>query len=112
MDLLVVNDFIKELVLSQYAGLIPFVLIFLLFYFVVLGPQSKKIREKQEALNAIKIGDRILTVGGIIGKVVDFGGTSSMPEIILESGRFGAEIIILKSSVANILPSDGDEKVE
>ena len=50
--------------------LIMFPLIFLIFYFVVMGPQRKQRQQHEEALRAIKRGDEVVTAGGIVGEVV------------------------------------------
>lgn len=53
---------------------LPIVLIFAVFYFLLIRPQQKKMREHKEMLSAVRRGDRIVTGGGIIGtvsKVVD-----------------------------------------
>jgi len=50
-------------------SLLPFVLIIVLMYFLMIRPQAKKQREKTKMLQAIQPGDEILTIGGIYGKV-------------------------------------------
>jgi preprotein translocase subunit YajC len=59
---------------SALAGVIsfaPFIIIMILFYFLMIYPQNKERKKKEEALNAIQRGDRILTRGGIYGTVAD-----------------------------------------
>jgi preprotein translocase subunit YajC len=54
--------------------LLPIVLIFVVFYFLLIRPQQKKVKQHKEMLGALRRGDRIVTGGGIIGtitKVVD-----------------------------------------
>ena len=50
--------------------LVMFPLIFLIFYFVVMGPQRKQKQQHEEALRNIKKGDEVVTAGGIIGTVI------------------------------------------
>ena len=50
--------------------LLTFGLIFLIFYFVIMGPQRKQRQQHEEALRNIKRGDEVVTAGGIIGTVV------------------------------------------
>jgi preprotein translocase subunit YajC len=50
--------------------LIMFPLIFLIFYFVIMGPQRKQKQQHETALRAIKRGDEVVTAGGIVGEVV------------------------------------------
>jgi len=51
--------------------IVPLVLIFLVFYFLLIRPQQKKQRELQEMINNLKKGDKVITTGGIFGTVVD-----------------------------------------
>src|SRR2546430_16717662 len=55
--------------------LIPFALIFVIMYFMVIRPQQKKSKEHQELLNKLKKNDDVMTSGGIYGKVVDLKET-------------------------------------
>jgi preprotein translocase subunit YajC len=52
--------------------LLPFVLIFGIFYFLLILPQQKQRRKTQEMLANLKTGDRVLTSGGIYGTIVAF----------------------------------------
>jgi preprotein translocase subunit YajC len=51
------------------AGLMPFLLIFGVFYFLIIVPQRRRQRELQAMIAALKAGDRIVTTGGIIATV-------------------------------------------
>jgi preprotein translocase subunit YajC len=51
-------------------SLMPLVLIFVVFYFLLIRPQQKKMKTHREMIGAIKRGDKVLTEGGIIGSVV------------------------------------------
>ena len=48
----------------------PLVLIFLVFYFMVIRPQNKKQNEIKDMRANLKVGDRVQTIGGIIGKII------------------------------------------
>ncbi|MEM7022482.1 MAG: preprotein translocase subunit YajC [Pseudomonadota bacterium] len=48
----------------------PLVLIFVVFYFLLIRPQQKKMKAHRELISALKRGDKVLTSGGIIGTVV------------------------------------------
>lgn len=50
-------------------GLLPFVLIFVVFYFLLIRPQQKRAKEHKAMVEALKRGDKVVTSGGIIGKV-------------------------------------------
>ena len=60
---------------------LPFILIIVIFYFLLWRPQQKKMKQHKEMLRAIKRGDRIVTGGGIIGRVARVEGDD---ELIVE----------------------------
>lgn len=51
------------------ANLLPMILMFAVFYFLLIRPQQKKAKEHREMLNNLKRGDEIITNGGMLGKV-------------------------------------------
>ena len=51
-------------------SLMPLLLIFVVFYFLLIRPQQKKMKTHRDMVSALKRGDRVLTAGGIIGTVV------------------------------------------
>ncbi len=53
-----------------WMGLIPFALMFLVFYFLILRPQARKAKESKDFLQSLKKGDQVLTAGGIFGTIV------------------------------------------
>ena len=55
---------------SPVMTILPFILIFVIMYFLVIRPQQKKGKEHQEMLNKLKKNDEVMTSGGIYGKVV------------------------------------------
>ena len=59
---------------SMLMQLAPLVLIFVVFYFLLIRPQQKKMKEQRAMLEAVKRGDTVVTSGGLIGKVVHVDG--------------------------------------
>lgn len=55
----------------QFMNLLPMVLVFVIFYFVVIGPQKKQQKTHQAMLDAIEKNDKVITAGGIHGVVVN-----------------------------------------
>ncbi len=58
--------------------LMPLVLIFVVFYFLLIRPQQKKAKQHKEMLGSLKRGDRIVTGGGIVGKIVRIEGDNEL----------------------------------
>lgn len=50
-------------------SLLPFLLIFVIMYFLILRPQQKRVKQHQEMVKALRRGDTVVTSGGLIGKV-------------------------------------------
>ncbi len=72
-------------------SLLPFVLIFGIFYFLVIMPQRKQQAETKNMVAALKTGDEDVTTGGVIGKIIEVKDTSflirSADKSILEIAR-------------------------
>ena len=77
--------------LGGLAQLLPIVLIIAVFYFLLIRPQQKRQRQLQETVASLKIGDRVITTGGIIGVIITVKDTSflirSADKTILEIAR-------------------------
>jgi len=54
---------------SMLVSLLPFILIFVIMYFLILRPQQKRVKQHQEMVKNIRRGDTVVTSGGLIGKV-------------------------------------------
>ena len=54
---------------DMWTSLLPFVLIFVIMYFLILRPQQKKAKEHQELVKNLRRGDTVITSGGLMGKV-------------------------------------------
>jgi len=74
-------------------------LIIVVFYFLLIRPQSKRAKEHRKLLENITIGDEIITTGGIVAKVIRLKDNF----VVLEVSK-GVEITFQKSSVAQVLP--------
>ena len=56
---------------SGWEGLIPLVLLFFVFYFLLIRPQQKKVKEHKALVSELKKGDEVVTYGGLGGKIRD-----------------------------------------
>jgi preprotein translocase subunit YajC len=54
---------------AMLAQVVPFALMFAVIYFLMIRPQQKKMREQQDLLKNLKVGDEVLTASGILGKI-------------------------------------------
>ena len=51
--------------------LLPLILIFVVFYFLLIRPQQKRVKQHKEMVNSLKVGSSVVTSGGIVGKVIN-----------------------------------------
>ncbi|MGZ4035202.1 MAG: preprotein translocase subunit YajC, partial [Bacteroidia bacterium] len=70
--------------MQQLQGIFPIILIIIVFYFFMIRPQLKKSKEQKKFRENIKVGDKIVTIGGIHGKISDVQDTTFM--ITVEGG--------------------------
>lgn len=77
--------------------LLPFVAIFVLFYFMLIRPQQKKAKEHQAMIAAIKRGDTVVLSNGMIGKVTRVENEEAMVEIAQ-----GVNVRVVKSMVTDV----------
>ncbi len=64
-----------------FSMLVPLLLMFAVFYFLLIRPQQKKQRHHQDMLRSLKLGDRVITSGGLIGTIVEGGDKAVKLEI-------------------------------
>ena len=79
---------------NQWSGILMMVVIVAIFYFFMIRPQQKKPKEIQKAREALKVGDQIVTAGGIYGRIREIGDVYMAIEV-----ANGVTIRIDKSSI-------------
>jgi preprotein translocase subunit YajC len=96
--------------------MMPLVLIFVVFYFLLIRPQQKKTKDHLTMLSNLRRGDKVVTSGGIIGKIVKLGAEGDR-DIEIEVAE-NVRIKVMKNSVAELLTKpeptakDADGKAE
>ena len=87
---------------SGIGQFIPLILIFVIFYFFLIRPQQKRVKEHQLMVSSLKRGDEVITSGGIIGTV----------EKVLEDDRIevllsdNVKVQIIKSTITSLLQKE------
>ena len=88
------------------AQFIPLILIFVIFYFFLIRPQQKRVKEHKEMVNSLKRGDEVITSGGIIGTV----------ERVMEDDRIevnlsdNVKVQIIRSTITSLLKKEEIKK--
>ena len=91
---------------SGIAQFIPLILIFVIFYFFLIRPQQKKIKDHKIMVAALKRGDDIVTAGGIVGKVERLLGNDRIEIIISDN----TTVEIVQSTVQSVLTKSEAKK--
>jgi preprotein translocase subunit YajC len=78
---------------------LPLVLIFVVFYFLLIRPQQKKMNEHKAVIGALRRGDRIVTAGGLIGTVTR---VNAEDEAVVEIAE-GVRVRVVKSTITTVL---------
>jgi preprotein translocase subunit YajC len=77
-----------------YEGIIMLVVMFAIFYFLLIRPQQKRAKEHKQLIEGLKIGDQVVTSGGLHGKVAAVQDTVLMVEVAT-----GVKLKVNRSSV-------------
>lgn len=76
----------------------PLILVFLIFYFLMIRPQTKRMKEHRAQIDAVKKGDKVVTGGGLIGRVTKVTDT----EVEVELGQ-GVKVRAVKSTLSQVV---------
>ncbi len=67
-------------------SLLPFILIFVIMYFLILRPQQKRVKAHQEMVKSVRRGDTVVTSGGLVGKVTKASDADEHIEVEIADG--------------------------
>ena len=91
---------------SGFGQFIPLILIFVIFYFFLIRPQQKKVKEHKLMVAALKRGDEVVTSGGVIGKVERILGDDKIDLSISEN----VTIQVVQSTIQSLLNKPDTKK--
>ncbi len=83
---------------SFIASLIPLILIFVIFYFLLIRPQQKRAKEHRQMVQNLRRGDQVVTAGGVKGKVTKVGDDEVEVEIAKD-----IKVSVIKSTISAVL---------
>jgi preprotein translocase subunit YajC len=84
-------------------GLLPFLLIFVVFYVLLIVPQQRQRRKTQEMLSNLKSGDKVVTNGGLYGTIVGFRDSVVQLQVAPQ-----VRVDISRSAIAGLQPEESD----
>ena len=82
------------------SSLLPFVLIFVVFYFFLIRPQQKRAKDHREMVNNLKRGDKVITSGGLVGSVAK--ATEGQDTIEVEIAK-DVKVRIVRSAITTVV---------
>ena len=91
---------------SGFAQFIPLILIFVIFYFFLIRPQQKKVKDHKLMVAAIKRGDEVVTSGGIVGKIERVLGDDKVDIQISEN----VTVQVVQSTIQSLLNKPNTKK--
>jgi preprotein translocase subunit YajC len=93
---------------GSFLHMLPMLVLFILvFYFLLVRPQTKRAKEQKKLMGSLAVGDEVMTAGGIIGRI-----TRLKDNYIGVDIAKGVEITIQRSSIVNILPKGTMDSAE
>ena len=84
---------------SILGQIFPFVLIFLIFYFLLIRPQQKRLKDHRAMVQALRRGDKVVTAGGVFGTVTKVVGDNELQIEIAENVR----IRVVRGTISEVL---------
>ena len=83
---------------SMLVSLLPFILIFVIMYFLILRPQQKRQKQHQEMVKNVRRGDTVITSGGLIGKVTKVSDDEQIEVEVAD----GVRVRQMRSMIADV----------
>lgn len=87
-------------------NIVLIVVLIAVMYFVMIRPQKQQEKKNNEMRNALKIGDEIVTIGGIVGKITKI----TEKTVTVQTGNPNTKIEFIKASVASVVKKETAEK--
>jgi preprotein translocase subunit YajC len=85
--------------MEQFGQFIPLLLIFGIMYFLLIRPQQKKMKDHQAMVNGLRRGDKVVTAGGMFGKVVKVHDEGEVEVEISD----GVKVRMVQSTIAQVV---------
>jgi preprotein translocase subunit YajC len=86
---------------SQWMSFLPIILIFAIFYFLLIRPQQKRAKDHRALLSSLKVGDQVLTSGGIYGRV-----TGLRDDVITLEISDKVRVKVSRGNIAGVVKTD------
>ena len=86
--------------------LLPLILIFVVFYFLLIRPQQKRVKQHKEMVNSLKVGSSVITSGGIVAKVIKLNDEMFITVNISNN----VDVKLKRDTIVELLDSNNQKK--
>jgi len=90
--------------IDMLTQLAPLLLIFGVFYFLLIRPQQKKVREHRDMLGTLKRNDRVVTAGGIVGRITSVKDNSDEIEVEIATN---VRVTVVRGTISSVVRQSG-----
>ena len=94
--------------LGQITQFLPFIVLIAVFYFLIIRPQQVRDKKVKRMLAAIKVGDRITTIGGVFGRIINL----SDDIVTIEVGSDKVKLVVARWAVRSVENSDVENEMK
>jgi len=84
---------------DPFMSFLPLILIFVIFYFLLIRPQSKRAKEHKKMVSELKAGDEVVTGGGLLGRITEVGEQFIKVEV-----ADGVVVKVQRQTVVGVMP--------
>ena len=88
--------------MGSYASIALLVLMFIVFYFILIRPQRKRDKELKEQMSKLSVGDRVVTIGGLVGFVANIKDN----EVTISTSAANTLVTFTKSAISSVVKRD------
>jgi len=92
---------------SLIVSLLPMILIFGLMYLLMIRPQKREEKKMKEQINAMRVGDSVVTIGGVVGKIMNI----SDDEITISTSVANTMMTFKKQAISTVIQSEENKKI-
>jgi preprotein translocase subunit YajC len=93
--------------LGNLSGLLPIVLIVVVFYFLLIRPQSKQRKKLKEMMDNLKVGDSVKTIGGLYGKIANL----KEDVVTIECGPDKVKLVFARQAIGSVQNVDFENEI-
>lgn len=94
--------------MTALLNILPFLMIIAVFYFFLIRPQKKREQQVQEMRNALHVGDQIITIGGIKGRIIRI----TEDTVVIETSQAKTKMEFIKNAIGQVVSATASTKAE